>query len=338
MISLLFLTLFLLFGSAFCSASEAAVFSVPHMKLESMLKQGDLKVKNLLHLKDNMSNTIGTLVIMNNLFNVVGSILIGVVAHDLFDDVGLAIFTSIFTCLIILFGEVLPKSFGEKNALNLGIFIAKVVIFLSSIFSPLLFVLNKLSFMMFGQGAQHFVSEDEILFMTSQGLKEMSIERDEQQLIQNVFKMNDKTAYDILTPRVKIDALDADLTLNQQKEDVYKLSHSRLLVFGEDYDDIRGFVLLREILQALAEGQGDKTPLDFTHPVLSIKEDTQVDNLLIMFQKKRTHIAQVVDEFGGTTGIVTLEDVLEELVGEIVDETDEVVDMRDMSQTSLKNA
>jgi CBS domain containing-hemolysin-like protein len=338
MVSLLLLTVFLLIGSAFCSASEAAVFSSPRIKLETMVKNGDKSAEGLLYLKDHMSRAIGTLVIMNNLFNIVGSILVGVIAHDLFNEYSLAVFSAFFTFLIILFGEVLPKNFGEKNAVSLGIFVAKLVLFFSYIFSPILFVLDKLSFLLFGKGKQHFVSEDEIMFMADLGMKEMSIERDEQELIENVFKMNDKTANDILTPRVKIDALDADLTLNEQKEDIYKISHSRLLVFGEDYDDIRGFVLLREILQALAEGHGDKKPDDFVHPVLSIKENTRVDNLLIMFQKKRTHIAQVVDEFGGTTGLVTLEDVLEELVGEIVDETDEVVDMRDMNQTSFKNA
>jgi len=109
------------------------------------------------------------------------------------------------------------------------------------------------------------------------------------------------------------------------------------MVFGEDYDEILGFVLLREVLHALAEDQGDKTPVDFIHPILTIKENTRVDSLLIMFQKKRSHIALVIDEFGGTSGLVTLEDVLEELVGEIMDETDEVVDMREVFE-NLKAA
>jgi len=317
----------------FCSCSEAAVFSASRIKLETMLNNGDQKVKDLLFLKNNMSKAIGTLVIMNNLFNIVGSIVVGVIAHDVFNEFGIAVFSTVFTFLVILFGEVLPKNFGEKNALSIGVFVAKFVLLCSYLFAPILSVLDLLSSALFGKRKKEFVSEDDIKFMADLGMKEQSIERDEQELIQNVFKMNDKTAKDILTPRVNVDALDADKTLKEQKDDIYTSSHSRMLVFGEDYDDIKGFVLLREILHAMAENQGDKYPQEFIHPLLAIKENTRVDNLLIMFQKKRTHIAQVVDDFGGTSGIVTLEDVLEELVGEIVDETDEVVDMRNMSES-----
>jgi CBS domain containing-hemolysin-like protein len=251
-----------------------------------MEKQGDLSAKNLLKLKDNISGSIGTLVIMNNLFNIVGSILVGVVASDLFNQVWIGVYSGVFTFLVILFGEVLPKNFGEKNAIAFGTFVAPLIIMLSRVFSPVLFLLERLSESMFGKSKKYLVSEDEIRFMANLGAQEQSIEQDEELLIQNVFKMNDKTANDIMTPRVNIEALDSKLSLLAQKADIYNSSHSRLMIFGEDYDEILGFVLIREILHALAEGQGEKLPMDFIHPILTIKENTRVDSLLIMFQKK----------------------------------------------------
>jgi len=221
MVSLIILTIFILIGAAFCSGSEAAVFSASKIKLQTMVKHGDMSAKNLLHLKDNMSGSIGTLVIMNNLFNIVGSILVGVVTSDIFDHLWIGIFSSIFTFLVILFGEVLPKNYGEKNALALGIFVAPLVILFSRLFYPILFLLEKLSEAMFGKDKKHHVSEDEIRFMADLGAREQSIEQDEETLIQNVFKMNDKTANDILTPRVNIDALDSKLSLEVQKEYIY---------------------------------------------------------------------------------------------------------------------
>lgn len=328
MISLVILTLLLIVGSALCSGCEAAVFTVSKIRAQSLAAGGSTAAQNLLQIKENISPAIGTLVILSNLLNIIGSIFVGVIATALLGDIGLGIYSVIFTILIIIFGEVIPKNFGEKNAEPMALTIAGPVLVLSRVFRPILYVLDRISGLAVGQKVKSFVSEDEIKFMADLGLKEQSIEQDEQQLIQNVFKMNDKSASSIMTPRVHIDALEISKTLDEQKEEIYRTPHSRLPVYGEDYDEILGFVLLREILQALSEGKAAMSPSDFLHPVIAVKENTRVDHLLIMFQKKRTHIAIVVDDFGGTSGLVTLEDVLEELVGEIVDETDEVVDMR----------
>ncbi|GAB4143238.1 MAG: hemolysin family protein [Patescibacteria group bacterium] len=330
MFSLLLLSFVLLVGSAFCSSSEAALFSVSIIKVQALASNGTKAAKNLLKVKENISEAISTLVILNNVFNVVGSIIVGAIAAHTFDELGIGIYSTLFSLAIIIFGEVVPKNFGEKKAESIALTIAGPVILLTRILKPIIFLLDKVTRLFVGKTEKNLVSEEEIRFMADIGMKEQSIEKDEQQLIQNVFKMNDKTARDIMTPRVNVDALEEDRTLGELKSEIYELTHSRLLVYGEDYDEIRGFVLLRELLQALAEDKIDLKPTDFMHPIVSVKETTRVDNLLIMFQKRRTHVALVVDEFGGTSGLVTLEDVLEELVGEIVDETDEVVDMREV--------
>jgi CBS domain containing-hemolysin-like protein len=174
------------------------------------------------------------------------------------------------------------------------------------------------------------VSEEEIKVLIEKGLADRTIEYDEKNLIHNVFSLNDRTAKEIMTPRINITGIQANRNLGEQKEELYASTHSRLVVYNEDYDEILGYVLLRDALQELSKGNNTLTPSSLIKDLVRIKEDTRVDSMLLMFQKKQAAIAIVVDQFGGTAGLVTLEDVLEELVGEIVDETDEVIDMREM--------
>jgi CBS domain containing-hemolysin-like protein len=330
MSQLIFTVFFLLLGSAFCSSTEASIFSVSKTKLESLSKK---KKSALLALqaKKNIFKSIGSIVILNNLFNIVGTLIAGVIATEVFNknEFYLAIFSGILTFFVILFGEILPKNFGERFALPYALLTSRYVLWLNFLFSPILWVLDKISKLIFGnQNYIEKISEEEIRVLLDQGKQTKSIEYDEHQLINNVFRMNDKTAKDIMTPRVNIDYLDQKLTLDQQKEKLYNATHSRLPVFEGSHDNIIGFVLSRDALEQMAKDNGNIKPSEISQEILEIKESTRVDTLLIIFQKKRLHIAIVKDDFGGVSGIVTLEDVIEELVGEIVDEKDKVVDMR----------
>jgi CBS domain containing-hemolysin-like protein len=276
---------------------------------------------------------------LNNLFAVAGSLYLGGLVAKTIDpnsqnylqNFFLEYYEFFFSVLVILFGEVIPKNAGEKYALKIALFATPFVMALSFAFKPILILLENISKLLIGASKNlETTSEEELLAMTDLGLQSKSIEKDEHEIIQNVFKMNDKSAKDIMTPRVQIDALDADLTLNEQKEVIFAVEHSRLPVFGEDFDDIKGFVLLRDVLEVMAKDNGDILPTSelLLHKVVAVKETIKVDQLLVSFQKKRVHLAIVVDEYGGTSGLVTLEDVLEQLVGEIVDETDTVVDLQ----------
>lgn len=319
----------LLLGSAFCSSSEAALFSVSESKIKSLQKEGKINGDSLLALKKNITSSVASIVLLNNVFNIAGTILAGVVASEVLgDDWKIALFSGILTFLIILFGEILPKTFGERFALQYGLLVAKPLLINRWLLYPLLWLLEKINHGLFGARTQSLVSEEEIKVMVEQGYQSRLIEHDEQSLINNVFKMNDKTANDIMTPRVHIFSLEENLPIADQKNLLIESSHSRIPLFQDDHDDITSYVLLREALEELAMSDGQKSPKDIAYPILKIKETTKVDSLLVMFQKRREHMALVVDEFGGTSGLVTLEDVLEELVGEIMDETDEVVDMR----------
>lgn len=338
---IIIISIILIIGSALCSSAEASLFSVNKIKVQIMAEQGNKAAARLIKVKEEMGKAIGTLVLLNNIFAVGGSLFVGGLLKGYESQTGVdsnilvhffvKYYEFIFTFFIILFGEVLPKNAGEKYALQWALFTTPIISVVAFIFKPILWFMEKISQTIVGKsGNIETASEEEVIAMTDLGLESHNIEKDEHEIIQNVFKMNDKTAKDIMTPRVQMETLDCDLTLLEQKEDIFTVEHSRLPVFGEDTDDIKGFVLLRDVLEELAKSNGDIKPNDhgLLHKIVAVKETTKVDQLLIHFQRERVHIALVVDEYGGTSGLVTLEDVLEQLVGEIVDETDTVVDLQ----------
>jgi CBS domain containing-hemolysin-like protein len=339
MFNLLSLSLFLIIGSAIVSVSETSIFSVNKLKVQLLAEQGSKAAKRLLKIKEKIGSTIGTLVLLANIFGIVGALFVGQMLLPLKAGYSpwsvqwffLEYYEWIYTFFAVLFGEVIPKNAGEKFALKIALFTSPLILFLSWVFKPLLFLFETISHFLIGQSNNtQSATEEEVIAMTDLGLESKSIEQDEHEIIQNVFKMNDRSAKDIMTPRVQMDALDCDKTLDEQRSEIYAMGHSRLPVFGEDYDDIRGFVLLRDVLEELAKGNINIKPdsSQLLHTICAVTLDTKVDQLLITFQKQRIHVALVVDEYGGTAGLVTLEDVLEQLVGEIVDETDTVVDLQ----------
>lgn len=336
MFTLLLAIAILITGSAFCSSAEAALFSVPQAKIQGLKKQGSRQAESLAHVKDTISSSIGAIVILNNIFNIVGPLYVGILAQQVFGSQGytIALFSAVLTFLVIMLGEILPKNFGERFALRYGLLIAPLILLLVWIFKPLLIIIDKLNHLIFGARKMSFVSEEEIKSMIEQGRESQSIEQDEHTMIHNVFRLNDKTAKDIMTPRIHLEGLNSNESLGEQHHMLAETAFSRLPVFSDDYDTIVGFVLVKQALAELSQGKERITPEELTHEIIYLKETTRVDTLMVIFQKKRIHMAVVQDEFGGTSGIVTLEDALEELVGEIVDETDQVTDMRDLPQDS----
>lgn len=330
MLFLLTLIAILLIGSAFCSSSEAALLSVSKNTLQVEVDKGTRAAKSAMEIKSRIGESIGTITILNNIFNIVGTLVVGSVAQALFNDWQFAVFSAILTGLLILFGEILAKNLGERYALQQMLAVAGLIKFLRLALYPLIWLLEKITLFVFGQKTDTKISEEEIKVMVEQSVADREIEKDEHQIIHNVFKLNDKCARDIMTPRVNIYALKADETIEAQQEQLLASTHSRLPIYSNNFDQIEGFVLLDEALKLLVEDKGDILPSQIKKDLLRVQETTQVDSLLVIFQRSKRHIALVVDEFDGTSGIVTLEDVLEELVGEIVDETDYKPDMREV--------
>ncbi len=330
MLFLIGLIIVLLTGSALCSSSEAALLSVSKNRLQVEADSGNKSALAALKVKEKIGESIGTIAILNNIFNIVGTLIIGSIAQALFNNWQFALFSGVLTGLLIVFGEILAKNLGERYALRQMLMISGLINLMRLTLYPIVWLVEKIIVLIFGKKVDTKISEEEIKVMVEQGLLDKEIEHDEHEIIHNVFTLNDKTAADLMTPRVNIYGLDGDKTLGEQRDVIVNSNHSRLPVFFENYDTVEGFVLLTEALTHLALGKDKVYPKELSIEMLKIQETTQADSLLVIFRKSKKHIALVVDKFNGTSGIVTLEDVLEELVGEIVDETDKQPDMREV--------
>ena len=326
MTTLIILALAVVIGSGLFSGIEAALFAVPRSRVLLLSEQKKPGAEALAYIKNNLQKAIIVIVIANNIINIVGSIYVGVVAANIFGDAKIGIISAVLTLLIIIFGEILPKTIGENYSEQIGLTISRPLIFLITIFTPLVWLISQLTKRF--TTARKIVSEEELHMLSELGHLEGSIEEDERDIIQKVFTLNDMTAHDIMTPRTQMVGFQKDSTLQKLREEIFDLVNTRIPVYGEDYDDIVGLCYRRNLLIALAKDEDNRPIESFVQETLYVHEDMRVDDLLQLFLSRREHIAIVKDEFEGTSGLVTLEDVLEQLVGEIVDETDEVVDTR----------
>ncbi len=315
-------------GSALWSMIEAALFSVTLNRAKILREKKRLGSFSLVRLKENMHSTIAVIVIFNNIFNIVGSMIVGIVALDVLGRTWIGFVSAILTFLVIIFSEILPKNIGTKYAVVISLFVAKPIVWIVKILSPLVWFLDLFTKPFWTKRER--VSEEEIKMLSHLGHMEGSIEADEKEMIQKVFTLNDLTAKDIMTPRTVVEALEANDTLKELKDSIYSLPHSRLPVYEDDLDNIIGVCHQRDLLIAIGKGEVDKKIRDFVKKdhLLFVLEKARLDELIPLFQKRKTHLAIVTDEFGGTAGVVTFEDVLEQIVGEIVDETDEDIDLR----------
>lgn len=318
---LIIVSLVVIVASALASGSEAALFSITQSKVRAMAAAGKPGSKALLTIKKDMPKTIATIVIVNNIANIVGSGAVGAIAGSVFNSTAIGIFFALFTFLIIVFSEIIPKTFAESYADRIAIAIARPVHFLKMVFSPVVWVTERIA-KPFRGNAKRSVSEEEIKIMAQMGREEGIIEHDESKMIQRVFKLNDITADDMMTPWQLVEAVAGDKTLGVLREKILALRHSRVPIYGEQQDEILGVVLLKDLLSAIASDRFASTPSEYVQEPLFVQHDMLADDLLILFQRRQRHLGIVVDENRKLKGVVTLEDVLEELVGEITDEKD----------------
>jgi len=326
MTTLVILALAVIIGSGLFSGIEAALFAVPHSRVLVLNDQKKKGASALFKIKENMQRAIIVIVIANNIVNIVGSIFVGVVATHVLGSTWIGIVSAVLTILIIIFGEILPKTIGENFSEKIGLIIARPLVFTIKALSPLVWVLEQLTKRF--TVARKIVSEEELHMLSELGHLEGSIEEDERDIIQKVFTLNDMTARDIMTPRTVITGFQKDAVVGEIRNEIYELNNSRIPVYDESIDNIIGLSYRKNLLIALAKDEDNRTVESFMQEVLYVSDDMRVDDLLQLFLERREQLAIVKDEFEGTSGLVTLEDVLEQLVGEIVDEDDEVIDTR----------
>ena len=320
MVELLVLIAGILVFSGFFSGSEAALISITEAEVEDHVHKGKPGSKLLTRVTRRLNRSVIAIVIMNNIVNIVGSILVGQMVISMYGNAMLAVATTALTFGVIVFSDILPKSIGIHYAPTLAPIVAPFIWTITIILYPFVALMEYIT-SLFHRGERDVGTEAQIRALVKIGRKAGHIESDEGQLIHRAFILNDKTAADVMTPLKDIESLSEGATVSDVAEKVQNSVHSRYPVLGNSIHEIQGIVMRHDILGALAEDKNDTSIRDLMREGLVVKSDTHNDELLLLFRDKHIHLA-MVQEDEKTVGLITLEDVLEELVGEIEDETD----------------
>jgi CBS domain containing-hemolysin-like protein len=321
-----------LLSSAICSGSEAALFSVRLVKVRRLAQSKRPEALALLSIRERMNRPIATIVILNNIANIVGTIVVGFIAREILGSQWLGLVSGILTFLVILFSEIIPKTLGERYSDQIALVIARPVSGLTRILTPLVWCIEKVTTPLTAGGNSFTTDEAEIQLLAKMGQEAGTIEDDEFEMIRKIFNLNDMMAADLMTPRVVMTYLKGDLTLAEAKADILTSPHSRIIIIGETLDQVIGVALKTELLAGIIQGKLDQSISNFAYTVQFVLGRKRADQLLSIFQQTRQHLAVVVDEYGGVSGVVTLEDVLEVLTGQLVDETDTIDDLQEFAR------
>jgi CBS domain containing-hemolysin-like protein len=314
----------LIFLSAVISAAEIGFFSVNETRLRALAEAGGKRAAMALHLRSNPQRLLSTIMIGDNLVNIGAASFATILTIRLFGSEAVAIATGVLTFLLLIFGDIVPKTLAAKHAVPIVLAMAYPVYWIEQILSPVLFLLEPMiAKLTGGKGLTvPFVTEEELKIMLDVGGKAGLIETEEVKMIKNVFQLNDITAEDAMTPRNYVFGLDGNLMLKEAQELLFTSKYSRIPVYEGTLDNITGILYKTKALMELAQGRCDVRLKEIAHPALFVPAGKPADDLMKQFQQEKRHMAIVVNEFGGIMGLVTLEDLIEEVVGEIMDETD----------------
>ncbi len=322
MLFLVFLFLSVIFLSALCSMSEAAILSLSMVRARILVEQKYKSAEDVLFLKENIASLIAVIVVLNNSINIIGAIFVGQQVTHIFGEQWLGLGSTIITLAIIIVSEIIPKMIGERYKVRISLSLAKPLRGLMWVSRPVLGVLSKMSQSFLKKDARPKVTEDEIKMMLKLGHDAGTVEMDEAVLCTRVFKLNDVRAFQIMRPIEQIFAFPAGKMLGEIREDIIGAPYSRIAVFDRDPLDIVGTVQHRVLLREIAKDNYRAVVRDFMTKPIFVNWFTKADELLEKFQVYHQHLFIVQDTHGKDVGIVTMEDVLEELFGEIYDEKD----------------
>ena len=319
--------------SSICSVLEATILSTPITFINTLEQQGAKGAARLKKLKTDIDRPISAILIVNTIANTVGASLVGAEAAKLFQSTGVGVISGLFTFLILVFSEIIPKTIGSNYWRNLAVPASAVIQGMIYITYPIVWLMEKFTHLLTDDSAPS-VSREEVVAMVSTGAEEGVLEKEENKMIQNLLKLDDVTAHEIMTPSSVVTMAESSQTIREfyNSDDFAKFS--RIPLYEEENDDyITGYVLKQEILEKLAQDKFNIKLKDLARPILSFNEDESVSNIWEKLLEKKEHISVIIDEYGSMRGIVTMEDVIETMLGfEIVDEKDEVVDMQELAK------
>ncbi len=309
--------------SALFSGTETAFSSVNKLRLKNYEAQGSKKAAKALRLANRFDEVLTAVLIGNNIVNIAASSVSTLLFISIFGSNGAAISTIVITLLVLTFCEVIPKSYAKRNAEKIALSFAGPLTFLITVFKPLVFLLNKLS-AVFDRGDETpSVTEDELKYMIDEIEEQGVIEEQESELVKSALEFDEITVNEILIPRVKVIGVEVNSTIDDIKELFSSEMYSRLPVYEKSLDDIIGIITNKAFFKMLVEGRSDIRSI--IQEVPHIADSKLISEAMKDMQRSKVHLAVVIDQYGGTKGIITLEDIIEELVGEIYDEDDEII-------------
>lgn len=322
-ILLIIILMGLILMSGFFSATETAFSTLNKIRLKTMVSNGDKMAKRVLELAEDYDKLLSTILIGNNIVNIGSASLATLLFVQSFGDAGVTISTIVMTILVLIFGEISPKSLAKEAPEHFAMFAAPFIQALIIVFAPM-----NLFFALWKKMLSNFVkikdargiTEEELITMVEEATSDGEIEQHEGDLIRNAIEFNDLDVSDVLTPRMELIAVSMDDSIETIHETFTESGYSRLPVYRDSIDTIIGVIHLKDFFLRKSDN-----PKQFIKPVYHTTDSVKISKLLHQLQEQKSHLAVVSDEYGGTVGIVTLEDIVEELVGEIWDEHDEVI-------------
>lgn len=313
--------------SAFFSSSETAMMAVNKIRVRNLADAGLSSAQTLMKVLDNQPKMLSAILIGNNIVNISASSLATILVTRAFGDMYVGVGTGILTLLVLIFGEITPKTSATLYSETMALRFAKPIYMIMQVLTPVIFIVDKLS-----QGVlrllhvdpnkkQDAITEDELRTIVEVSHEEGVIESDEKKMIYNVFDFGDSVAKDIMVPRIDMTFIDVDATFSEVIEVFREVKYTRYPVYEETTDNVIGIINIKDLL--LTENQKKFCIRDYLREPLYTYEFKKTAELMVELRKTQNNIAIVLDEYGATAGLITLEDMLEEIVGEIQDEYDE---------------
>lgn len=321
----IFLILFLLVCSALFSSCETAFSSVNKIRLKNEAAGGNKRAAKTLKIANSFDKALTAILIGNNIVNTASAALGTIIFTDMFGSSGVGIATSVMTVLVLIFGEILPKSFAKENAEKLASLFTPFLSVFIVVLTPLIWIFMKIKALvdlLYKKEKKPSVTEDELKCIIEEIEEEGVLEEQESYLVRSALEFDEITVDKILTPRVKVIGIDINSDIEKIKEVFITEMYSRLPVYEKNLDNIVGVITEKEFFKMVVTGGNDIKSI--MQDAMYISDLKLISEAFREMQKEKNHLAIVVDQYGGTKGIITLEDIIEELVGEIYDENDEI--------------
>ncbi|MBU1290605.1 hemolysin family protein [bacterium] len=327
--------------SAFFSSAETALFSLHKLQLKKIQKEeeNNWRIKSIIRLLDDPQRTLISILIGNMFVNIAASSLATYLAIKLIGNIGIGIASGIMIFVILVFGEIVPKSLAVVNAEKISKRVARPIEIISTGLFPLIKVFKvviSVLYYFFGKKSireKKEITEEDLITLIDAGKDEGVIEEEEKEMIRNIFEFGDTMVKEVMIPRVDMACISSDTKLGSILKLIKKMGHSRIPVYEETIDNIIGILYAKDLLGIYEQWYTSKEKFDLKGIIREayfVPENKKIDELLDIFQKDRIQIAIAIDEYGGTAGLITMEDVVEEVVGEIIDEYDKEIKLFEM--------